>query len=55
VVKHLNAHSAADLAKSAMLAGGQMLEAFGLKRGAWDGTEPTLPSGWKRRQTSNFT
>jgi hypothetical protein len=54
VLKHLDSHSASDLAKNAVMAGGQMLEAFGLKRGAWNGTEPTVPSGWKRKKPESF-
>lgn len=54
VLKHLDSHTASELAHSAMLAGGQMLEAFGLKRGAWDGTEPVVPAGWKRKQPESF-
>ena len=34
----------------AINAGGQMLEMFHMKRGAWDGSEPILPTGWKRKQ-----
>jgi hypothetical protein len=54
VLKHLNASTASELAKGAVMAGGQMLEAFGLKRGAWDGTLPTIPAGWKRKQPESF-
>jgi len=55
VLKHLNAHSATQLAKNAVMAGGQLLEAFGLPRKAWKGEEPILPKGWKRKQNGNFT
>lgn len=41
------------VAHQAMLAGGQMLEAFGLPRGAWDGREPVVPAGWRYKQ-QNF-
>ena len=41
-----------SLAHSAMIAGGQMLEAFGLPRGPWDGREPTVPKHWKRKETA---
>jgi hypothetical protein len=51
VLKHLESHSSSDLAHSAMVAGGQMLEAFGLPRGAWDGTEPKLPAEWTRKES----
>jgi hypothetical protein len=50
VIKHLDSHSAKDLAHSAMQMGGQMLEAFGLPRGAWDGRDPVVPPEWKRKQ-----
>lgn len=32
---------------------GELLEAFSLPRGAWDGTPPTVPN-WKHRQESKF-
>lgn len=54
VLKHLDSHSASDLARNAVMAGGQMLEAFGLPREAWDGREPTVPSGWKRKEPRSF-
>lgn len=54
VLKHLTAYSASDLARNAVNAGGQMLEAFGLKRGAWKGEEPQVPAGWKRKQPKSF-
>lgn len=54
VLKHLDSHSAGELAHNAMLAGGQMLEAFGLPRGKWDGTDPTVPAGWKRKDPKSF-
>lgn len=37
----LGTHS--EITKSAVKAGGQMLEAFGLKRGAWNGDKPLVP------------
>jgi hypothetical protein len=43
-----------DCAKSAVQAGGAMLELFGLKRGRWDGTEPKAPADWKHKQAENF-
>ena len=42
------------IAHTAMLFGGQLLEAFGLKRGAWDGTAPTVPATWKRKTEAKF-
>lgn len=29
--------------------GGELLEAFGLKRGPWDGSEPVVPAAWNKR------
>jgi len=55
VLKHLDSHSSTQLAKNAVMAGGQLLEAFGLPRAAWKGEDPVLPKGWKRKQTGNFT
>lgn len=54
VLKHLDTATASELAKNAVMAGGQMLEAFGLPRGKWDGREPTVPSGWKRKEPKSF-
>lgn len=54
VLKHLDTHTSAELAKSAVTAGGQLLEAFGLKRGAWDGQDPVVPAGWKHKQPKSF-
>lgn len=34
--------------------GGQLLEAFKLPRGPWDGTLPQVPN-WRPRQDGNFT
>jgi hypothetical protein len=50
VIKHLDSHSAADLAKSAREMGGRMLELFGLPRAPWDGRDPIVPPGWKKGQ-----
>lgn len=54
VLKHLESHTAAQLAANAVRAGGEMLEAFGLPRGAWDGREPVVPSDWKRGKPESF-
>ena len=54
VLKHLDSYSSSDLAHNAMMAGGQMLEAFGLKRAAWKGAEPVIPPGWKFKKPSTF-
>lgn len=39
--------SASDLAHSAMIAGGELLERMGLRRGRWDGEMPTEVQGVK--------
>lgn len=54
VLKHLDTHTSGELAQSAVMAGGEMLEAFSLKRGAWDGREPKVPAGWKRKDPKSF-
>lgn len=54
VLKHLDSYSASQLAHNAVMGGGQMLEAFGLPRGAWDGRDPTVPSGWVRKKPETF-
>ena len=54
LIKHLDSYSASDLAKKAVQAGGQLLEAFGYKRGAWDGSDPVIPSTFKPRQPETF-
>lgn len=54
VLKHLESYSSSDLAKNAITAGGQMLEAFGLPRAAWKGEGPIVPAGWKRKQPGTF-
>jgi hypothetical protein len=43
-----------ELVKSAIQAGGAMLELFDLPRGAWDGREPTIPKDWKPKQEAHF-
>lgn len=55
VIKHLDSHSAKDLAKHAIEAGGALLELFGLKRGAWDGSEPKVPTELRPRDPNSFT
>lgn len=54
VLKHLDSYSAAQLSHNAMLAGGELLEAFGFPRGAWDGSEPVIPAAWKPRRPETF-
>ncbi len=54
VIKHADSFSASDLAKKAVMAGGEMLEIFGWKRGAWDGTDPVIPATWKPRRPETF-
>lgn len=44
-----------DIAHKAMIFGGQMLEAFGLPRGAWDGREPVMPNWGKGQESKGFT
>jgi hypothetical protein len=36
-----------QIRRSAVMFGGQLLEAFGLPRGKWDGSDP-VPPGWDR-------
>ena len=43
-----------DIVTSAIEAGGAMLELFGLKRGAWDGSAPIAPKDWKAKQQAGF-
>lgn len=42
-----------EVRKSAIEFGGQLLEAFSLPRGPWDGRLPIVPN-WKPKQTSRF-
>lgn len=44
-----------EVAHSAVMFGGELLEAFGLRRGPWDGSLPVVPKNWKRKQTNNFS
>lgn len=39
---------------SAMQFGGQLLEAFGMPRGAWDGRPPVVPAAWQYKKQSGF-
>lgn len=43
-----------DCVKSAVEAGGAMLELFGLRRGKWDGSDPIMPKDWRPKQEANF-
>jgi hypothetical protein len=43
-----------EIRSSAIEFGGQLLEAFDLPRGAWDGRPATVPTAWRWKQTSNF-
>jgi hypothetical protein len=54
VLHHLKSYSATQLAHDAMIAGGQMLEAFGIPRGAWRGAEPMLPPGFEYKRPETF-
>ena len=42
-----------QLAHSVVTFAGELLEAFGLPRGPWDGRPPVVPN-WKPRQDRNF-
>ena len=44
-----------EIRESCIRFGGELLEAFELPRGAWDGREPQVPKAWRYKQTSNFT
>lgn len=54
VLKHLDSYSASELAHNAVMAGGTLLEAFGFKRGAWDGSDPVIPATFKARRPETF-
>lgn len=54
VLKHWDTSTASELSHKAMLAGGEMLEAFGLKRGAWKGEEPQIPAGWQKKKVQGW-
>ena len=43
-----------EIRESAIKFGGELLEAFGLKRGPWHGEPPTVPAAWRYKQSSNF-
>jgi len=43
-----------EMMHSVMQFGGELLEAFGLPRGKWDGSPPIVPKNWKRKQDRNF-
>lgn len=55
VIKHAQAFSATKLAHDAMVAGGQMLEAFGIPRGAWRAVPPSMPAGFVYKRPETFT
>lgn len=42
-----------EIKHSVLMFAGEMLEAFQLPRGPWDGRVPVVP-GWKPKQTENF-
>ena len=46
--------TADEISKTAVRFGGELLEAFGLRRGAWDGTLPIVPDAWRRGKTGGF-
>jgi len=41
--------------RAAVMFGGELLEAFGLPRGAWDGSVPIVPHAWRYKQDRDFT
>jgi hypothetical protein len=43
-----------QVTRSAVMFAGQLLEAFGLPRGPWDGSLPTVPN-WNRNKERSFT
>lgn len=43
-----------EITHTAVEFGGQLLEAFGLKRGAWDGSIPIVPRAWTHRKEKDF-
>jgi hypothetical protein len=43
-----------EIRKNVVKFAGELLEAFDLPRGPWDGRPPTVPD-WRNRQESNFT
>lgn len=45
----------AECAKSAVQAGGAMLELFSLPRGRYDGRDPVAPKDWKPKQDKSFS
>lgn len=42
-----------EVKHSVVMFAGELLEAFSLPRGAWDGTPPVVPN-WKHRQENRF-
>jgi hypothetical protein len=54
VLKHADTATASELAHKAMIAGGQMLEAFGVPRGAWRGDPIQAPAGWVKKRPETF-
>jgi len=43
-----------EVSRSVMMFAGELLEAFGLPRGPWDGTPPVVPK-WHRNKERDFT
>jgi nitrogen fixation protein len=43
-----------EVVKTAREFGGQLLEAFGLKRGPWDGSTPQVPASWAHKKSKGF-
>ena len=48
----LGTHS--QVTETVMRFGGELLEAFDLPRGKWDGRTPVVPANWKHKQDRNF-
>jgi hypothetical protein len=44
-----------QVSHSATMMGGQLLEAFGLPRGRWDGRTPQVPVAWGYKKEKDFT
>lgn len=43
-----------EVMQSAIKFGGELLEAFQLPRGAWDGRLPIVPAGWRPKTEQRF-
>jgi hypothetical protein len=43
-----------EIMRTALMFGGELLEAFSLPRGAWDGRPPTVPREWQRKKAEGW-